>query len=368
MKYQLFLILLISVFLTNQTKIYAQTKKESFILVIDPGHGGHDPGCIGKKKVKEKDVNLGVAKKLGSLVSKNCPDVKVIYTRSTDVFIELKKRAEIANRNKADLFISIHANSVDDNKGPHGVETYTLGLSRSKENLRVAMRENSVILMEDDYQTHYEGFDPNSTESYIMFDLMHNKHMEQSINFASMVQNNFRAINRYNRGVKQDIFMVLKKTSMPSVLIELGFLSNPNEEQFLHSQKGQQKMANSIYKAFLKYKAKYAKNTTLNAKENRVNSDEDEDTEQEPIQTAVDTKKGVTIYKVQILVATKKLPDNAWDFKGYKPVSYYKEGKYYKYTYGESTDFNEIKRIRKSLLKDFKGAFIVEFKDGKKIK
>jgi len=234
-----------------------QAKVKDFIVVIDAGHGGKDPGAKGTI-INEKTINLSVALKLGELISKKSSDVKVVYTRKSDVFVELDERANMANRCKADLFISIHTNSLPKRTTAiDGVETYTLGLARSDENLEVAKRENSVILLEDNYLQRYEGFDPNSAESYIIFDFIQNKHMEQSINFASDVQKYMVSASRSDRGVKQAGFLVLRKTGMPSVLIELGYICNSNEERYLASEQGQQQLANSIYNAFSKYKWEY---------------------------------------------------------------------------------------------------------------
>lgn len=221
-------------------------------VVIDAGHGGKDPGTMGSKS-KEKDVVLSVALKLGALIEKGFPKVKVLYTRKTDVFIELNRRAEIANEAKADLFISIHANSAV--SSVRGVETFVMGLNSSKSNLEVAQRENAVITYESDYSEKYEGYDPHSAESFIIFSLMQNEFLNQSLEFASVVQGQFtKAVKRRNRGVKQAGFLVLYKTAMPSVLIELGFLTHGQEEKFLLSKDGQEKMAKAIYTAFSEYK------------------------------------------------------------------------------------------------------------------
>lgn len=234
----------------------SQAKEKAFTVVIDAGHGGKDPGARGSS-INEKAINLAVALKLGSLISEKHNDVKVIYTRKTDVFIELDERANIANRNKADLFISIHTNAVKRGSSVSGTETYTLGLARTDENLEVAMRENSAILLEDNYLQKYEGFDPTSSESYIIFEFMQNKHMEQSISLASEVQKCFTSVKRNNRGVRQAGFLVLRKTSMPSILVELGYISNPAEERFMKTKEGQSKLATAIYNAFTKYKWEY---------------------------------------------------------------------------------------------------------------
>ncbi|MBQ6049059.1 MAG: N-acetylmuramoyl-L-alanine amidase [Bacteroidaceae bacterium] len=227
---------------------------QAYTLVIDAGHGGKDPGAIGRKS-KEKNINLAVALAFGKLVEQNCPDVKVVYTRKTDVFVELDERANIANRNKADLFVSIHVNSTAAKNGPQGTETYTLGMHRAADNLEVAKRENSVITLENNYEQKYEGFDPKSSESYIIFELMQDKNMEQSVNFAKLVQQQFKSTaGRVNKGVYQAGFLVLRATSMPSALIELGYINNANEETYLCSAAGQSALAKSIYNAFKAYK------------------------------------------------------------------------------------------------------------------
>ena len=227
---------------------------QAYTLVIDAGHGGKDPGAVGRKS-KEKNINLAVALAFGKLVEQNCPDVKVVYTRKTDVFVELDERANIANRNKADLFVSIHVNSTAAKSGPQGTETYTLGMHRAADNLEVAKRENSVITLESNYEQKYEGFDPKSSESYIIFELMQDKNMEQSVNFAKLVQQQFKSTaGRVNKGVYQAGFLVLRATSMPSALIELGYINNVNEEAYLMSAAGQSAMAKSIFNAFKSYK------------------------------------------------------------------------------------------------------------------
>jgi N-acetylmuramoyl-L-alanine amidase len=335
---------------------------KSFVVVIDPGHGGKDYGAIGSAS-NEKSINLAVSLLVGDYIKKAYPDVTVMYTRKTDVFIELDQRSEIANKAKADLFISIHTNA-NRSKTPYGTETYTLGLARSDENLEVAKRENAVILLEDDYERKYEGFDPNSSESYIIFEFMQNKFVEQSIFLASKIQSEFtNSSKRHNRGVKQAGFLVLRTTGMPSVLIELGFISNKAEEKYLSSKAGQQQLAKSIVKAFGQYKADYDRKSGMSAQEQVPTADND---------SAVTSTRsgnetsGQVIYKVQILSANKKLSTNAPELKGYK-ADYYVEKGLYKYTFGESSDFDEIVKIRKSLIKDFKDAFIIQFKDGVKI-
>lgn len=225
-----------------------------YTLVIDAGHGGKDPGAMNKSG-KEKNINLAVALALGKLVEENCKDVKVVYTRKTDVFVELNERANIANRAKADLFISIHTNATAAKVGPRGAETYTLGMHRAADNLAVAKRENSVITLENDYEQKYEGFDPNSSESYIIFELMQDKNMESSVKLAGLIQKQFRSTaGRVDKGVHQAGFLVLRATSMPSVLVELGYINNPNDAAYLTSKNGVNAMAKSIYNAFVAYR------------------------------------------------------------------------------------------------------------------
>ena len=225
-----------------------------YTLVIDAGHGGKDPGAQ-SKTAKEKNINLAVALAFGKLVEQNFKDVKVVYTRKTDVFVELDERANIANRAKADLFISIHTNATAAKVGPQGTETYTLGMHRAADNLAVAKRENSVITLEKGYEEKYEGFDPNSSESYIIFELMQDKNMESSVKLAGLIQKQFsNTAKRIDKGVHQAGFLVLRATSMPSVLIELGYINNPNEAAYLTSTAGVNALAKSIYNAFAAYK------------------------------------------------------------------------------------------------------------------
>lgn len=340
-----------------------QAKEKTFTIVIDPGHGGKDPGAIGYS-VKEKTINLAVALAFGEMIEKKHPDTRVVYTRKTDRFIELDERANIANRNKADLFVSIHTNAVKRGSSVKGTETFTLGLARTDENLEVAMRENSAILLEDNYLQRYEGFDPTSTESYIIFEFMQNKHMEQSIGFASSIQKEFVKEKRGNRGVKQGGLLVLRKTSMPAVLVELGFISNRDEERFMASASGQRVLARALYNAFDKFKKEYER------KKGALNGANGNSTVVAASSSAVHTavsKKSAVVYKIQILTSGKKLPANSKEFKGYKHVDSFKEKGLYKYTYGETSDLNEIRALRRKVAKDFKDAFIIKFVDGKKV-
>lgn len=245
--------LVIAITLLNTSFIPPRIDSKVDIVVIDAGHGGKDPGTRGAT-LKEKDVALKIALKLGALIEKNLPDVKVIYTRKDDRYLALDERAEIANKSKADLFICIHANSIPTNKA-YGTETFVMGLHKDESNLAVAKRENSVILYDSDYKERYEGFDPSKPESYILFTLVQSAYQESSLRFAAHIENQFKtSVGRSSRGVKQAGFIVLWKTTMPSVLIETGFLSNGPEEKFLGSPEGQEKLASGIFRAFKAYK------------------------------------------------------------------------------------------------------------------
>ena len=225
-----------------------------FTIVIDAGHGGKDPGAVGAT-LKEKDINLRVALALGKLVEANMKDVKVVYTRKTDVFVELNERAAIANRNKADLFVSIHTNASGGNKSVTGTETYTLGMHRAASNLEVAKRENSAIMLEKGYTEKYEGFDPKSSESYIIFELMQDQYMKQSVNLAGKIQSQFSTTaKRKNRGVQQAGFLVLRAVSMPSVLVEVGYISTPAEETYLGTKESTTQLSQSLYNAIKQYR------------------------------------------------------------------------------------------------------------------
>lgn len=356
-----------------------------FTVVIDAGHGGHDPGAIGKRG-KEKNINLSVALKLGKLIKQNCPDTRVVYTREKDIFIPLHRRAEIANDAKANLFISIHTNSVASrNSKVSGTETYTLGLHRTQENLEVAKKENAVILIEDDYKQRYAGFNPNSSESYIIFEFLQDKNMAQSVNFATKVQRCFRNANRTDKGVHQAGFLVLRATSMPSVLIELGYITNPTEEAYLMSEQGSSTLAKSIYQAFLSYKKGGKVSTAQLADETDTVStptEVEETTASSQPQTPVVRKQktapvqdnapasvsGKPVFKIQILTSNRKLSSNSKQFKGLTPVDSYEENGIIKYTYGADTNYNKILRLKRNKVDSkFKDAFIIAFKDGQKV-
>lgn len=365
---------------------------KDFVVVIDAGHGGHDPGAVGKIS-KEKNINLNVALKLGKQIQKNCPDVKVVYTRTRDVFIPLDRRSEIANDAKADLFVSIHTNALANNRTAKGASTWTLGLAKSDANLEVAKRENSVILYESDYKTRYAGFNPNSAESYIIFEFMQDKYMSQSVHLASLVQKQFRhTCRRADRGVHQAGFLVLKTSAMPSILVELGFISTPEEERYLNTDAGTTNLANGIFRAFLTYKREQeirlngssrtilpeeapqpaqedtAPDNTAPKTESKTNGRHNAPTAQRPEKTAAtQTEDNVPVFKIQILTSSRPLAKNDKRLKGLKNVDYYKEGGLYKYTYGASTDYNKTLRTKRSITAQFKDAFIIAFKNGKKM-
>ena len=496
---------------------------KTFTLVIDAGHGGHDVGAQGAKS-QEKNINLSVALAFGRYVEQNCSDVKVVYTRKTDVFVPLHDRAAIANKNNADLFISIHTNAVPVGHEVQGFQTYTLGMHRAKDNLDVAKRENSVISMEKDYKQTYQGFDPNSAESYIMFEFMQSANMHKSVELAKTIQRSVCSnVGRQDKGVHQAGFLVLRETTMPGCLIELGFITTPAEEDFLDSDSGVDAMAQAIYRAFLEYKSKYADGTTVPYQMQQgvrvqplAQSDSDTDDSVQPsaqrkqvrsrvttpasatataekkaqqkvaeapakVQTRkaqapdkaqadraseraksanakakgseastkkevaeraksanakakgseastkkemaeraksanakakgseastkkeaavakkapakgekaekatdkkADAKKertasakqkdkeekgGTTVFKVQIFSTPKQLKADDARLKHYKAVSYYREGNMYKYTAGSSANYHEISALRKRLAAEYPDAFVVAFKNGKKV-
>ena len=347
----------------------ALAENRNFIVVIDPGHGGRDPGAIGKRG-KEKNINLNVALKLGKLIQNNCKDVSIIYTRDKDTFVGLDRRAQIANNAKADLFISIHTNSVARGRTVRGTETYTLGLHRTEDNLEVAKKENAVILIENDYEQRYAGFNPNSSESYIIFEFLQDKNMEKSVQLATQIQRQFKnTAKRIDKGVHQAGFLVLRETTMPGVLVELGYISTPDEERYLLSEAGTDALAKSIYRAFLQYKEQ---NDSPIARRNERPTVSKVSSSQADKKPSASSKKQTTkndkpIFKIQILTSDKKLSANDKQFKGLSPVGYYQEKGIYKYTYGESTDYNKVLRTKRQIETKFKGAFIIAFKNGQKI-
>ena len=351
-----FKILLFSFCFFPLSVCFSQTSepKYSFTVTLDAGHGGNDYGAPGVFS-NEKDINLALVLKLGALIEKNSKDVKVVYTRTTDEFIPLMERTNIANRNKANLFISLHCNSSP-RKAAAGTETWVLGdnKQRTKANLEVAKRENEVIYLEKDYQTTYEGFDPSSPESVIGITIMQNVNIDNSVKLASCVENSFKDSGRFSRGVKQSGFFVLAFTAMPSILIENGFISNPDDEAYLNSEEGQNTIANDIYQAFLKYKKEYDKK-----------SGKSTDTEEKPVQPDVVVAKPLvdTELKVQFLTSVYKYSPNAVQMRGLQNVEIIKENGKYSY-YSGSTNLtsesdNSLKVAQEA---GFVTAKVVEFK------
>lgn len=366
--------------------VTAFAANKRFTLVIDPGHGGHDAGARGAMS-KEKDVNLTVALRFGKYVEQNMPEVRVIYTRTQDKFVPLHERANIANRANADLFISVHTNALPAGKVARGFETYTLGMHRAKDNLDVAMRENSVISMEKGFEQVYEGFDPKSSESYIIFEFIQGKNMERSVDLARMIQRSVcEGAGRPNKGVHQAGFLVLRETSMPGCLIELGFITTPDEEQLLNDNNKVDDIAKGIYEAFSNYKNKYDRSVSVpyRASERRVSavptivpdSYKEKETAPaklipamkiEPVAKKMENEKeDAPVFKLQIFVGDRMLRKGDAHFKGETDFDSFKEGNLVKYTIGSSTNYNEIYRLRKEKLDKFPEAFIIAFKNGEK--
>ncbi len=385
-----------------------QNGKTIRCVVIDAGHGGHDPGAIGYNKIKEKDIALAIALNLGKLIESNHPEIKVVYTRKTDVFVELHRRAAIANSSKADLFISIHCNSSKKND-PFGVETWVMGLHKSAANLEVAKKENASILMEKNHVAKYDGFNPNSAEAYIIFSLFQNMYINQSLSFANAIQLNFKnKLKFFDRGVKQAGFLVLYKTSMPSVLVETGFVSNPKDEQFLKQKKGQESIAYSLYESFLNYKSviegvktAVPTNTSLltydqivlekdtpNIKHSkptqRVEIDSltekyvDKTSEKsksidsnllyKQVETAQNIDSSSVVFRVQFLISQKHKPLNSKEFIAIGDVFEYKQGDTYKYTAGKFTSIKEAVVYQSKLESmGYAGCFVVAFNNGIRI-
>lgn len=339
-------------------------------IVIDAGHGGKDPGTISPDgKYKEKDITLSVALKLGALIKNNYPHIEVIYTRDKDEAVALDRRTEIANKNKAQLFISIHVNGVT-SRTPSGSETFVMGADKSNSNFQVSMLENSVILLEgDDYQSRYEGFNPNDPESYIIFTLLQNAHLEQSLIMASLVQKHFNnGPIKINRGIKQAPFLVLWKTSMPSVLIELGFISNSGDLKILANKSSQDKLASLIFNAFEEYKKQYNKgynNLDYVAPLAQVTQKEPAK-QSEPIKqvTKEQLSDSITVanihYRVQILSVSKVIPSNSNELKGELNIDYLKTGSLFKYTIGEFQTRAQASIALKEIRKKFPQAFIIK--------
>ena len=342
---------------------------KDFTVVIDAGHGGKDPGAISaNKKLYEKEVTLKVALMVGENIKKNHPEVKVLYTRKTDVFVGLNDRARMANKANADLFISIHTNAAQ-NRTAKGAETYTLGIEeeRTERNLEIAKRENGVIFLEDNHEKTYANFNPNSPESYIIFEYMQSEFVKESIHIAQYVQEHLTIdANRHDRGVRQAGFLVLNATSMPSILVELGYISNTEDAKYLGSDTGQKRMSRCISEAFDKY---YADLKKLNAAHPIAATTTQPDS-QAPVEEhvkAIQENDNHPVFKVQFLSSSKQLSQGDNAFKGLRPVEFYYDKGLYKYTYGASTNYNEIIKVKKKVNEKFKDAFIIAFIKGERI-
>ena len=327
---------------------------QAYTLVIDPGHGGKDPGAVGKRSY-EKNLNLTLAKKVGEKISSQYADVKVVYTRSDDTFVPLQQRADIANSNHADLFLSIHTNSSE-SKEPKGLETFILGTDKMEKNLDVAMRENAVMMLESDYKTRYQGFDPNSIDSYIMFELMQNSYLDQSLQFATLVQQEcVKRLQRYDRGVRQAAFWVLLKTACPSILFEMGFVSSPEEERVLLQDDEMDKMAQAIADAFGAYTRKH-KQVAKEVQKKAM--------QKESVQNGKQVRKDVppktTYYAVQIFASQKPLELTAPQFKGQK-CKYIRVSGWYKYYTAEDTDRAKVEEKMQKLKVLFPDCWIITF-------
>lgn len=349
----LFLSIIVLLTFSSLSHANDETNQEQFIVVLDAGHGGKDPGNLGNH-YKEKNIALNVVLAVGAQLEKN-PNIKVIYTRKTDVFLELYERSAIANEADADLFVSVHCNSHG--SSAYGTETFVLGTANTKRNFEIAKRENEVIFLEDNYKENYAGFDPNSPESIIGLTLVQEEYVDQSILLASKIEENFvNKLKRKSRGIKQASLWVIHNTYMPSVLVELGFLTNKKEGAYLNSKKGQTHMASSITSAILDYKnSLYQDDLSMFVEEE------------------IPTKDEAVVYKsvkfqVQIAAGTKALDPKPYNFKGLDDITRLKNGDIYKYFYGKTSNFNEAKRLKaEAKSKGFESSFIVAFKNGKKI-
>jgi N-acetylmuramoyl-L-alanine amidase len=368
MRYAITLLFLVF-FMQINTKLFAQTYKKIDRVVIDAGHGGKDPGTVGKKS-KEKDIALILALKVGNYIKENLPDVEVVYTRKTDVFVELYKRAKIANKEKADVFISIHCNATT-SPNAIGTETWIIGATKGERNLKIAQKENAAILYEADYEKQYDNFDPNSPESYIIFELFQSAYRAQSESLAIKVQNQFaNRLHRVDRGVKEAGFLVLVNTTMPSILVEAGFLSNPEEEKYLMSEKGQNEIASGIYRAFKEYKIQMEKKDD---QAERDNERKDSLLAAEKIAaTSVEAVNAQNndelIFGVQFMTSKSVFTNGSSELKGLKNVWRYEENTYNKYVSGKFKSVDEANAYAKTVRENgFSDAFVVAFLNGKRI-
>lgn len=375
LKYSLtsFLILIFSSFINGNNPHGEKDETLVSVVVIDPGHGGKDWGAsIGN--AKEKDIVLDIALKLGNRIKTKYPKIEIVYTRSKDIFIPLNQRANIANKNKADLFISIHVNAVEQ-KYVHGTETFVLGNHRSKDNLNVAKKENAVILLEENYNTTYEGFDPNSPESYIMFELVQDEYLDQSVMFATAIQKQIKELaQRSDRSVKQAGFLVLRQTTMPSVLIETGFLSNTSERNYLTSESGKTNLSSAIFSAFETYKNKIEENSSFNLVSKIPETISKEKSQKiiankkdKPSKQKQDSPQTNIYFSVQIMALTKTLEINSKNFKGEENIFIIKSEKINRYYSGKYKTFEEAQSAQEKIQNKYKNAFIVAFENNTSI-
>ncbi len=380
-----FLTLLIGFILPNIAGVSNKGAEKGRVkrIVIDAGHGGKDTGNLGtgRYKHKEKHISLEVALMVGNYIKEYLPDVEVIYTRDSDEFVGLKERAAMANRADADLFLSIHCNAHTSGNA-YGTETFVMGLTREKANLDIARKENSVIFLEDDYETTYEGYDPNDPQGAIMASLTSNTYLDQSALLAKYIQDQFRErVNRHDRGVKQSVLYVLDFSAMPSVLIELGFLTNKKEEDFLNTKNGKELMASAIYRAFRDYKLERDElynvtHTTAPDTEIADKIEPNKTPEKKPAEieapaeviAEIQESENEVVYKIQIATSQNDLPLVPQNFNGLNKIEMYKDYKLYKYTYGRFTSFKEATNAMPLVKeKGFKDAFIVAFYKGERI-
>ncbi len=363
--------------IASPLELFSQKGSKIRTVVIDPGHGGKDPGAVGKY-AKEKDIVLAVALKTGNYIQKNLPDVKVIYTRSRDEFVELHRRAAIANENNADVFISIHCNASK-SKQAYGAETFVMGEHRSEANLEVAMLENKAILFEENQEEEYGGFDPANTAAYIALNLVQSDHKAQSISLAQKVQQQFtERVGRKDRSVQQAGFLVLYRTTMPSILIELGFITHPSEEAFLRSDEGQVYMASAIYRAFREFKTEYELENASPLRqqleqatrevEARNNVNNPKPPAQSEVIKPVVTKKSNVVFRVQIATYQNKIELTDKRFIGLESLWSYFHNGFWKYTSGSFTDHEDaLKHLEKLKKNGHSDAFVVAFEDAKRI-
>ena len=347
-------------------------------VVIDPGHGGHDPGNLGTRRysTREKDIALSISLKLGGYIKENMPDVEVIYTRKTDKFVTLKKRTEIANQAEADLFISLHCDAFQ-NSRVHGTSSYVMGQNHGDENMRVAEQENSVILLEENYEENYTDFDPSKPETYIALTMYQQSFLEQSITLAQKIQDQFgERVHRRNRGVKQQPLYVTSRTTMPSVLVELGFLTNPSEEDFLNSEKGQAYMASAVYRAFRGYKnhresIKITTTTSTNTEapeEQEVGEQQELGKDDNDVREVEEDKTLEAFYSVQIITSAFDKEHSDPIFEGLEEVNHYKEGSLYKYYTGKFEELDKARAYKSEMReKGFNGAFVIAIKQGERL-